>query len=292
MANPFQKGSYNDQEDNQLLDEAIAGDKNSLDRLIKKHQPFIYNVAWRMVTNPDDAWDITQEVLIKMITNLSKFKRQSTFRTWLYRIVVNHFLAMKKRGNERVIDSFASFSLGLDSIPDQEYDSPDQEEKKQFVDEMKVRCTTGMLVCLSRDQRIAYILGEVFEADHNIGATIMDISPNNFRVKLSRARKDLNSFINDKCGLINKANPCRCRKKTKFAVENGFITPGKLKFNLPDQQKVKEVIEPISRGLEEFIEDKYREIYHGHPFNDTKDKGAFLEKVLEDPELKAVLQQF
>ena len=292
MANPFQNGSYNDQEDSELLDAAIAGDKSSLDALIKKHQPFIYNVAWRMVTNPDDAWDITQEVLIKMITNLAKFKRQSTFRTWLYRIVVNHFLAMKKRGNERVVDSFAAFSLGLDSVPDQEFDSTELKEKEQFVEEMKVRCTTGMLVCLSRDQRLAYILGEVFDADHNIGATIMDISPNNFRVKLSRARKDLNSFINDKCGLINKANPCRCRKKTQFAIDNGFITPGKLKFNLPDQQKVKELIEPISHRFEEFIEDKYREIYHGHPFNDTKDKGAFLEKILEDPEMKAVLRQF
>ena len=292
MANPFQNGSYNDQEDSELLDAAIAGDKSSLDALIKKHQPFIYNVAWRMVTNPDDAWDITQEVLIKMITNLAKFKRQSTFRTWLYRIVVNHFLAMKKRGNERVVDSFAAFSLGLDSVPDQEFDSAELKEKEQFVEEMKVRCTTGMLVCLSRDQRLAYILGEVFDADHNIGATIMDISPNNFRVKLSRARKDLNSFINDKCGLINKANPCRCRKKTQFAIDNGFITPGKLKFNLPDQQKVKELIEPISHRFEEFIEDKYREIYHGHPFNDTKDKGAFLEKILEDPEMKAVLRQF
>ena len=292
MANPFQNGSYNDKEDSELLDAAIAGDKSSLDALIKKHQPFIYNVAWRMVTNPDDAWDITQEVLIKMITNLAKFKRQSTFRTWLYRIVVNHFLAMKKRGNERVVDSFAAFSLGLDSVPDQEFDSTELKEKEQFVEEMKVRCTTGMLVCLSRDQRLAYILGEVFDADHNIGATIMDISPNNFRVKLSRARKDLNSFINDKCGLINKANPCRCRKKTQFALDNGFITPGKLKFNLPYQQKVKELIEPISHRFEEFIEDKYREIYHGHPFNDTKDKGAFLEKILEDPEMKAVLRQF
>ena len=292
MPNPFQQGSYNDQEDIQLLDDAIAGSKEALDQLIRKHQPFIYNVALRMVTNPDDAWDLTQEVLIKVITKLAQFKRQSSFRTWLYRIVVNHFLAMKKRGNELLVSTFDAFGNTLAGIPDQEYDSQALKEKQEYIEEMKVRCTTGMLVCLTREQRLAYILGEVFEADHNIGATLMDITPNNFRVKLSRARKDLYHFINDKCGLINKDNPCRCRKKTQFAIDNGYIIPGQLKFNLANQQKVKAVVEPLSERLEEYFEEKYRAIYHDHPFDNTEDKGAFLEKLLDDPEMKTVLKQF
>ena len=292
MANPFQKGSYQDQEDNELLDKAIAGNKAALEQLIKKHQPFIYNVAWRMVTIPDDAWDITQEVLIKVVTNLAKFQRKSSFRTWLYRIVVNHFLSMKKRGGEMAFSSFDAYGDNLAIIPDHEYDSVEQQEKQAEIEEMKVRCTTGMLVCLTRDQRLVYILGEVFNADHKIGAEIMDITPNNFRVKLSRARKDLYHFITDKCGLINKANPCRCRKKTQFAIDNGFIKPDKLEFNLVNQQKIKQVVEPISVRWEDYFEEKYQQIYHNQPFNNTQDKENFLKALLNDEEMKQILKQF
>ncbi|GAB5522217.1 MAG: hypothetical protein Roseis2KO_00890 [Roseivirga sp.] len=292
MSNPFKNGTYNDAEDNLLLDESIAGDITALDQLIKKHQPFIYNVALRMVNSSDDAWDITQEVLIKVITNLASFKRKSSFRTWLYRIVINHFFSMKKRGNELTMSTLDALGNNLAQIPDHDYDTLELQEKATQIEEMKVRCTTGMLVCLTRDQRLAYILGEVFEADHNIGATIMDITPNNFRVKLSRARKDLHHFINDKCGLINKKNPCRCRKKTKFAIDNGFINPDKPAFILANQQKVRDVVEPISLRLEVYVEEKYQQIYHDQPFHNTNDKSDFLTALLKDPEMKAVLQQF
>lgn len=292
MSNPFQNNKYEDEEDNLLLDEALKGNRKALDDLVKKHQPFIYNVAWRMVTNPDDAWDITQEVLIKAITKLGQFQRRSSFRTWLYRIAVNHFLGMKKRGNESMNLTFDAFGQTLAGIPDHEYDPIERQEKFEYIEEMKVRCTTGMLVCLTRDQRIVYILGEVFEADHNIGAEIMGITPNNFRVKLSRARRDLHHFINDKCGLINKSNPCRCRKKTQFALDNGYIQPGKMQFNLAEQPKIKEIVEPISIRLEEYFEEKYAQIYHEQPFRSTFEKADFLKELMNAPELREILKQF
>ena len=78
------------------VDKVLEGDSKALDKLVDIHQAFIYNVAWKMTHSNEDALDLTQEVLIKVITKLSTFKRKSAFRTWLYRIVFNEFLVNLK----------------------------------------------------------------------------------------------------------------------------------------------------------------------------------------------------
>ena len=75
MHNPLAKKDTKNS-DRSLVEKSLKGNRNALDELIRKHQPFIYNVAWKMTHNPTDAKDLTQEVLIKVITNLSQFSFQ------------------------------------------------------------------------------------------------------------------------------------------------------------------------------------------------------------------------
>jgi len=84
---------------------------------------WIYNIAVRMLHHPQDAEDATQEILIKVLTRLSPFEGRSSFRTWLYRIVVNHVLSMK-RGRRRASIDFASFGAALDDTPELESADP------------------------------------------------------------------------------------------------------------------------------------------------------------------------
>ena len=86
--------------------------------------------------------------------------------------------------------------------------------------------TSGMLMCLIREQRIVYILGEIFEVDFEMGAEILELTAANFRKQLSRARQQLYNFMENKCCLINKNNPCRCHKKTRTFIEKGWVNPG------------------------------------------------------------------
>jgi len=91
----------------QLIDQALEGNQHALEKLIRRHQAWIYNITFRMVANPADAEDITQEILLKMITKLSAYDhRKASFRTWLYRITANHVINMRKRGCEKGILSF------------------------------------------------------------------------------------------------------------------------------------------------------------------------------------------
>ena len=59
---------------------------------------------------------------------------------------------------------------------------------------------------------------------------VVEIAPEDFRQRLARARRDLRNFMNDKCGLLNPANPCRCPKKTRGFIEAGHVDPNNLLF--------------------------------------------------------------
>src|ERR1700759_5799196 len=116
MDNPFQI-NYSDQIDSDLVKLAIAGDKKALQNLIIRHQLFIYNLALKMTKSAEDAEDLTQEVFIKAITALSKFESKSKFRTWLYRITVNHFLNTKNsKANLQTVD-FENYFNSIDNLP-------------------------------------------------------------------------------------------------------------------------------------------------------------------------------
>ncbi len=116
MKNPL-SSKYSEADNVILVKESLNGDRKALDQLVKLHQPIIYNVAWKMAHDPNDAMDLTQEVLIKVITKLSQFNFKSSFRTWLYRIVVNEFLQGKRRKSELRFTSFKDYGAELDMVP-------------------------------------------------------------------------------------------------------------------------------------------------------------------------------
>lgn len=102
MLNPLSQNTGNDNPDAILIQHALDGNRKSLEQLVADHQPWIYNIAFKMIMDHDDAADITQEILIKIITNLASYNPdRGNFRTWAYRIVVNHVLNMKKGSLKR-----------------------------------------------------------------------------------------------------------------------------------------------------------------------------------------------
>src|SRR2546428_8874822 len=149
-----------------LVARANAGEQPALEELVRRHQAWIYNIAIRMLAHPQDAEDATQEVLIKALTRLSSFEGRSRFRTWLYRIVVNHVLNMKRGRLEPEALTFGCYAHGLDSTPD--LDPPDEPsvpvDVRLVVAEARISCTAGMLLCLERAQRLVYILGDILAA--------------------------------------------------------------------------------------------------------------------------------
>jgi RNA polymerase sigma factor (sigma-70 family) len=107
-----------------LVRRAQDGDRDSLERLILRHQAWIYNIAVLMVFQPQDTEEVMQEVLIKAVTRLSTFQGESKFRTWLYRITANHVLNMKRRGGETQPQTFSTYAAAINEIPDLDLPDP------------------------------------------------------------------------------------------------------------------------------------------------------------------------
>jgi RNA polymerase sigma factor (sigma-70 family) len=287
MENPF-SSNYRDKSDDELIDSALNGSMAALEALIYRHQHFIYNIALKMMGNVQVAQDITQEVLIKLITNLSKFKKESNFRTWLYRITFNQFLQMKKSMSELATESFEIVEKQLDSIPIQALSLLEESELRDQIEETKLTCMNGMLLCLERDQRLVFILGELFNINHDLGANLLNISKDNFRQKLSRARKDLFNFMNNKCGLIRKENPCRCSGKTKGFIRAGKVNPENLQFNKDYLKTIKEVSGQKKDEYDDFVIENYADIFAKHPFQEKEHKLIKFNRFLNNDSLSNI----
>ena len=269
--------------DSELVALSVKGDKPALEKLIKRHQDYIYNIALRMVFNPDEAKDVTQEVLIKIITKLAGFEGRSSFRTWAYRIVVNHVLNMKKSmGEMQHADNFSLYGKIIDNCPDGDF--PDTSnysvDSKILVEEVKISCMFGMLLCLDREQRLVYTLGGLMGISDAAGSEIMEISKDNFRQRLSRARRDLHNFMNNKCGLVNKGNPCRCSKKTKALIEVGYVNPDNLKFTRNFYFKMDKIAEKKVDELIDVLDNDCNELFRSHPYEKSPDFVGSLRKIL------------
>jgi RNA polymerase sigma factor (sigma-70 family) len=285
MKNPL-SDQYSDAENLVLVDKVLAGDSKALDKLVDIHQAFIYNVAWKMTHSNDDALDLTQEVLIKVITKLSTFKRESAFRTWLYRIVFNEFLQTKRKTKEEAFPSFEAHDQQLNMVPDPELTPAEELELTDYTREVKFRCTSAMLICLDREQRLIYLLGDTFGIDHNVGAEVFGITKQNFRVKLSRARKELHNYMEYRCGLVNKANPCRCTKKAKSALKMGVLNESNLILKSSYTQQISDFVTENQDSMRDAIDEKYVEIFRGHPTKSSFDAETVVTKIINDKTIR------
>jgi RNA polymerase sigma factor (sigma-70 family) len=290
MHNPFAE-VVDESTDADLIKHARHGSHEALEKLVLRHQAWIYNIAVRMVFHPQDAEEVTQEVLIKAITRLSTFQGKSQFRTWLYRITANHVLNMKRRGGERAPQTFSSYADAINETPD--LDLPDPKtvpvEVRLLVDEAKISCTSGMLLCLDRKQRLIFTLGEIFGASDTVGSEILEMTADNFRQSLARARRDLYQFMHGQCGLINAKNPCRCPKKTRGFIEAGHVDPHHLQFVPLHLRRVTEAAKSVVRTIESTLDEQYAAIFREHPFLEPKDQISWLRHLLENRDFAKAL---
>ncbi len=196
-----------------LVSTAKEGDKKALEELVLKIQDKIYGLALRMLYNPSDAEDASQEILLKIITHLGTFREESSFSTWMYRVAANHLLTMRKRRAEREAMSFEEYEKSLDLRSAVDWQESQSETLQHlFVEEIRISCLQGVLLCLDREHRLAFLLVDVFDVSSEQGATILEITPAAFRKRLSRARGRIQDFLTKNCALINPDNPCHCER--------------------------------------------------------------------------------
>ncbi len=201
--------------------QAVGGDRDALDRLVRGLQGDIYGLALRMLCNREDAEDAAQEILVRIVTRLSQFDFRSKLKTWAYRVAVNYILDVKKSPVERLHLSFERFADDLTSGLDLQATA--ETERSLLIEEVKVGCTFAMLQCLDRPHRLAYVLGEIMEFPGPDAAAVLEISADLFRKRLQHARSAILTFTRAYCGLASDAAPCRCNRQLPAALRTGKV---------------------------------------------------------------------
>lgn len=269
---------HDDVLDVELVKKAQGGEQGALEDLIRRHQLWVLHIAHRMLWSRADAEDATQEILLKAITHLGGFRQESGFRTWLYRIAANHLL-----DRCRSAKSFQQVARSLDEMPDGDLPNPNPAgvENAILVEEAKIACTTGILLCLKPSQRLVFILGEILGVDDQVASTILDTSTVNFRQMLSRTRRQLYGFLNRQCGLVNQSNPCRCARKAPGFIAKGWLQPGRLQFSDNQLVKVQSVAPDRMRELEE-LERQHAQIFREQSLLAPRQQVSALRKLLKE----------
>jgi RNA polymerase sigma factor (sigma-70 family) len=275
--------------DNNLVTNALNGDRNALDTLVARHHPWIYNIARRMVLKNEDAEDIAQEIIIKMLTKLSTYNHaKAAFNTWLYRIIVNHVINMKTRGYEPYVKKLEEYYVCLNDMQDEEPENTP--EMQLMISDLKIGCLEGVFLCLDRRQRIVFILVVAFNVSDKQGSEIMEISKANFRKILSRARSKLFQYMDGNCGIVNEKSPCKCRNKVTGYVKAAELTPDKITFAQIGSPALKDLVSQKALQFSENIYSKYIDIYREHPFYKPPDLMQWMRELLQQDEFKQIFQ--
>jgi len=178
-------------EDFELLDKIKKGDLQAFEEIVKKYKMNVFNTIYSVMGNIQDADDIMQDVFIKVYNTIGKFKGQSSFSTWLYRITVNKCIdELRKRKNK-----FLSYESELSDeeifklknvISDEAIDIIDELRKKEI--EEILRKTIDLL---PEKFRIVLTLREIDNLSYKEISDVMNVSVNRVKILLFRARQKL-----------------------------------------------------------------------------------------------------
>lgn len=243
---------------------ARAGDREALARLVEAIQDDLYRLALRMLYHPEDAEDATQEILIKIVTNLAGFRGESAFKTWATRVACNHLLTTRKRRGERWNLTFETCEAMITPASADAAGAWSAGERRVLVQEMRLWCMQGLLLCLDRKHRMAFVLGTVFELSSSDAAALLEVTPANFRQRLSRARTDLLGFMQRHCGLLRSQNPCHCAEQLGATVRSGMIDPNRLLYAThPARDRLDRAAEELADDLDEL--GRLSRLFRDHP---------------------------
>lgn len=217
--------------DEQLAEQAKQGSSQALEELVRRFQDRVYGLALRMLYHPSDAEDASQEILIKVVTKLDGFRGEGSLAAWIYRVAANHLLTARRTRWEKSM-------LPLDTVRDymDRFEAEHWRESESaahtvlMVEEARVSCLHHLLLALGRDQRLALILGIIFQFNSTEGGWIMGIKPAAFRKRMSRARERIKDFLCARCGLMDQGNPCSCKGSITPRVVAGWMKPDQQTF--------------------------------------------------------------
>lgn len=184
-------------EDQRLVQRVRDGDFSAMDELVQRHYRSVFNLAFRLSGNYDDAQDIVSEAFIRVHNALPNFRGDANFTTWLYRIVKNVFLDERKKQRIRTHSSLEEMLDLEDSAVSRQVEDP--APGPAWVVERGERADTiqKAVACLPEAQRVMIALYHFQHRSYEEIAEIMGLPIGTVKSRLNRARLALKSKLHD-----------------------------------------------------------------------------------------------
>lgn len=174
-----------------IIDQIIEGDTNAFSVLVDRYKDLVFTLALRMVKNREEAEEVSQDTFIKVFKSLEKFKGDSKFSTWIYKVSYNTCLDRikknKKDQNVVPIDEFTEHQVKtIDN-------ALDQMEEQEYKDKIQ-KC----LHLLPSEDSFLLTLYYFEEQSLEEISKVVNLTANNVKVKLFRSRKKLTTILREK----------------------------------------------------------------------------------------------
>ncbi|MBQ4821885.1 RNA polymerase sigma factor [Aquimarina sp. MMG016] len=170
----------------EIIQAVADGDEQALAVLYKLYSEKIYNTALSYTKIAEDAEEITQDVFLKILKSISKFKQESSLNTWVYRITVNTSLNYLKKKNRF---KFLKTHIKTHQHIDFEHPGVLLENKE------KAAILYQVIDCLSKNQKTAFILSFIEELPRQEVANIMETSLKAVESLLQRAKQNMRTEL-------------------------------------------------------------------------------------------------
>ncbi len=162
----------------------MAGDKGAFEDLVRRTTAGTYTLALRLTGNEEDARDVTQEAYLRAYKGLDKFRGESRFTTWLYRITANCASTHRTRHAKHRHDELIEEALPADTRPN----SDPEARAEDSLDRDRV---SAALQLLPENLRRVVVLRDVYDLPHEAIAAELGITEGAAKVRLHRARQKL-----------------------------------------------------------------------------------------------------
>ncbi len=228
------------------------------DGLYLENQAKVYRLALSLTGNTHDAEEVTQEAFLKAFRSYDTFRGESSFFTWIYRIAINVANDYLKHRTKLPINSLTEDQgYSLEEIIDTNPANNPETELLAF--QARTKCLHAMTECLPAEQRKVFCLAITLGLPHKTVAEILDCSVGSVKTTLHRAKKRWLGYMENKCQLIKKSNPCNCKQFVRFGLSQGWISKeASVKPLPPITIRAKQDIGKM-KTLRDFYQDLYQD---------------------------------